>query len=212
MSSHDLKPYWGKQPPNFVCRACKKSGKKPKQTRIEQAVAVFEKSKDCIKCRFPSQKMAGGWCAKCRESHPSEFKTYKNQERHRRCMANPGAHLHMVMRISIRQCLKGEKKRRKTFDLVGYTVEELKKHLERLFLPGMSWSNYGGRGGWHIDHIIPLSRLNITSPEDQDFRRAWALNNLRPLWGRDNIARGNRCEFNVQPSLSFGEVGHGCRA
>ena len=71
-------------------------------------------------------------------------------------------------------------------DFVPYTLEELMAHLERQFLPGMTWGN---RGEWHIDHIVPQSAFSFTSAEDEDFRACWALCNLRPLWAKDNILK-----------------------
>lgn len=73
-----------------------------------------------------------------------------------------------------------------TASLVGYTGSALREHLERQFLPGMSWSNYGD---WHVDHIVPLSSFTITGPDDPELRRAWALPNLRPLWAKDNLKK-----------------------
>lgn len=98
---------------------------------------------------------------------------------------------------------KGSKSARKTFELLGYTVEQLMEHLEKQFKPGMSWDNYG-IGGWHIDHIIPLAAHNYNSPDDLDFKRAWALSNLQPLWARDNISKHAKLIKPFQPSLAFG--------
>lgn len=75
--------------------------------------------------------------------------------------------------------------------LVGYTVDMLRSHIERQFLRGMSWDNVEK---WHIDHIIPLCSFNFTSYDDAEFRRAWALTNLRPLWKSKNILKGSRRE------------------
>lgn len=72
--------------------------------------------------------------------------------------------------------------------LVGYTVTDLMTHLEKQFRFGMTWENYGK--WWHIDHIIPLSRLNYTSYLDPEFKQAWALSNLQPLWKIDNLRKG----------------------
>ena len=65
------------------------------------------------------------------------------------------------------------------------------KHLESKFKEGMSWDNYG-KGGWEIDHIYPLSRFDIKSKEDPNFKKAWALSNLQPLWKQENIRKGNK--------------------
>jgi hypothetical protein len=72
------------------------------------------------------------------------------------------------------------------FSLAGYTPEQFIEHIKRCLLPGMTLDNYG-RGGWHVDHIIPLAMFDLTDPEQ--FKAAWALTNLRPLWAKDNLAK-----------------------
>jgi hypothetical protein len=64
-----------------------------------------------------------------------------------------------------------------------FTVGQLVVHLERQFLPGMSWENYG-KAGWHIDHVLPIANFDLSRPEE--IRACWALSNLRPLWAGDN--------------------------
>lgn len=73
-------------------------------------------------------------------------------------------------------------------EMVEYTAEELKNHLERQFLKGMKWENYG-KYGWHVDHIVPVSDFNFTSSEDPEFKACWALGNLRPLWSKENHSK-----------------------
>ena len=57
-------------------------------------------------------------------------------------------------------------KRSKTHELIGCSFEFLRTHIESLWEPWMSWSNYGSVNGkpptgkyqcWDIDHIIPLT-------------------------------------------------------
>ncbi len=86
--------------------------------------------------------------------------------------------------------------------LVGFTVEQLVKHIEKQFLPGMSWEN---RSEWHIDHIIPVSAFNFEKPEDTDFKKCWSLKNLRPLWAEDNMKKNDKLENPYQPSLLLNE-------
>lgn len=97
---------------------------------------------------------------------------------------------------------KGKKNNRHWESLAGYSRDELMKHLEKQFLPGMSWDNYGVRG-WHIDHIIPKSAFNFTDIEDIDFKKCWELKNLRPLWATDNIVKGAKVTKPFQPSLAI---------
>ena len=64
----------------------------------------------------------------------------------------------------------------------------------------MAWDNYGLHG-WHIDHIFPLSVFNYTKPEHIDFKRAWALKNLQPMWAKENYQKHNKLEKPFQPCL-----------
>jgi hypothetical protein len=102
-------------------------------------------------------------------------------------MAVPQRRLEAAIRAGVHKRLNGQRPARRTFQLLGYSVAKLMEHLERQFERRMSWDNFGE---WHIDHIIPLSSFKYSTPDDPDFRVAWALTNLRPLWGGDNISKG----------------------
>ena len=81
------------------------------------------------------------------------------------------------------------------FDIVGYTSEQLIKHLESKFEPGMTWENYGRKQGircWEIDHVVPESWFNYSSFESEEFKECWSLSNLQPLWADDNKSKSNR--------------------
>jgi hypothetical protein len=96
------------------------------------------------------------------------------------------------MSVMVGRGLRNGKQERPWKSLVGFTLDDLIRHLERQFSQGMSWENIGA---WHVDHITPLSAFKYQSPDDPEFRAAWALTNLRPLWGPENIAKGNRRIF-----------------
>ena len=74
-----------------------------------------------------------------------------------------------------------------TMKLVGCTIEELWRHLEKNFKPGMTKENYGYRT-WHIDHIMPCSSFDLSDPEQQ--KKCFHYTNLQPLWAFDNISKG----------------------
>lgn len=76
-------------------------------------------------------------------------------------------------------------------EVLGYDLDTLKKHLEKQFTEGMTWDNYG-KFGWHIDHIKPINTFNITDQYCDDFKKCWALTNLRPLWWKDNLIRSKK--------------------
>ncbi len=91
-----------------------------------------------------------------------------------------------------------------SMDFLPWSIEELKIHLEKLFEPWMNWSNWGryepsswdehkpSTWTWQIDHIVPQSKLPYSSVGDDNFKKCWSLENLRPLSSKTNILDGNR--------------------
>lgn len=59
-----------------------------------------------------------------------------------------------------------------------------KKNLESKFQSCMSWSNYSE---WHIDHIFPLSKFDLTNREE--LVKACHYSNLQPLWASENLSK-----------------------
>jgi len=104
---------------------------------------------------------------------------------------NPTIRLSVAFSHRMRESLKHGKQGRSWESIVGYTCNDLRDHLEKLFTEGMSWENYGFRG-WHIDHKIPIVFFNYQTTEDQSFKECWSLNNLQPLWWKDNLSKGKK--------------------
>ena len=102
---------------------------------------------------------------------------------------DPKTRVHTNISSQIRHSLKNGKKGQHWETLVGFTVDELMKHLEALFEEGMTWDNYGK---WYIDHRTPKSWFNFETTGDLEFKKCWDLENLKPMWGGENIAKGNR--------------------
>jgi hypothetical protein len=86
--------------------------------------------------------------------------------------------------------------------LVGYSVLDLKMHIEKRFEKGMTWKRFLN-GEIHIDHKIPVSAFNFTSENDIDFKRCWAISNLQPLWAEDNMSKHDKILYPFQPSLGL---------
>ena len=90
------------------------------------------------------------------------------------------------MRNRVNSLLKGNIKESSIIDYIGLSIEDLKKHLESQFQPGMTWDNYG-KGGWHIDHIVPCSKFDFS--KEEDLKKCWHYSNLQPLWEEDNLRK-----------------------
>lgn len=103
---------------------------------------------------------------------------------------NPNYRLRHCFSSLLRYHLKQTKNKDHTFEVLGYSLKELKKHLEENFDNYMNWDNYGSY--WHIDHIKPASFFNQLNKED--FLICWGLSNLQPLEASKNMSKGNRYE------------------
>ena len=138
--------------------------------------------------------------SKYQMSHREESKKYtqKYRDRYRdiinkkvmtRYYNEPAFRLKKTIPSLIRKSLRGSKNNHHWENLVGYSLEKLKLHLESKFVDNMKWENYGE---WHIDHIKPISSFQIIDPWCEEFKQCWALSNLRPLWAFDNLSKGSK--------------------
>ena len=79
----------------------------------------------------------------------------------------------------------GGKKADRSAALLGYTPEQLQEHI--LSHPNMAFLQ--GKE-WHVDHIFPIQAFLDHGIEDLQLINA--LDNLQPLEGSINIAKGDR--------------------
>ena len=92
------------------------------------------------------------------------------------------------LRSYLSRSIKGViKKNSKTEKIVGTSFKDLVSHLEKQFKPGMTLSNYGK---WHIDHIKPVSKYDLTKPGELE--KCFHYTNLQPMWAIDNIKKSNK--------------------
>lgn len=173
-----------------TCTAC----------RAEKPLAEFFCRRDrdghYAKCKSCMKVLRAAWRKRnphknaeyaARKDHERMREIYREMKRRQR--QDPRRRFVMALRSRVAIALNGARKHAPTFRALGYTREQLMAHLERQFISGMSWANYGQ---WHVDHILPLSSFSFTSTECDDFKQAWALTNLRPLWALDNIKKKDR--------------------
>jgi hypothetical protein len=95
-----------------------------------------------------------------------------------------------ALRSRLNKFINNKFKSKKTLELIGCTIDNLKKHLESQFKQNMSWYNYGIKG-WHIDHIIPCYFFNLKNFEEQ--KKCFHYTNLQPLWWWENLSKG--CKY-----------------
>lgn len=115
------------------------------------------------------------------------YKKYRKDYMKQRRKEDPMFRLSSNVRCLIRTRLKakGYSKNSKAHEILGCDYEIFKLHLEKQFVKGMNWDNYGE---WHLDHIYPTSLA-------KDEKHLLELNhytNFQPLWALDNLSKGNR--------------------
>jgi hypothetical protein len=120
----------------------------------------------------------------------------RNQQRKEKLATDPAFYLHHKMRSAISAFLckrrLSKEDNKSTLEILGYTKAHLAWHIERQFTPEMGWHN---RNRWHIDHIVPLAKFKCQSVNDPEFKAAWALSNLRPIWAEENLRKGAKRVF-----------------
>lgn len=188
-------------------------------------------TKICSKCRkelpidsFRKNKcQSDGLSVHCRECHGEMNKKYRQSEKgrisqkkarqKRRKLGIESKYEKKRKKIDelyrIKTCLRSRLlsavikgyKSAHTLDLLGCSIEHLKRHLESQFKDGMSWNNYGGKDGWQIDHIIPCSYFDLTKEENQ--RICFNYRNLQPLWASENNSKNNSVPDNVEELVEF---------
>jgi hypothetical protein len=97
----------------------------------------------------------------------------------------------MISRTNL--ALKDNRKSGRTEELLGCTIQFLKKYLESQFVDGMSWDN---RLQWHIDHIIPCDSFDLSDPDQQ--KLCFHYTNLQPLWAVDNLKKSSKLDWNTK--------------
>ena len=183
-------PFVGRSDKRFCAGCMRVREREPDRIRardkyqLKRGVRVGE----AMKCSFCGATImlrhgAAKMCPPCRKPYAAAW-------RRNRRNTDPQFHLTDRIRRAINGSLaKGVKRRRSWEALVGYTTADLFRHLERQFTKGMTWEN---RDRWHIDHVVPLRLFTFETPEDPEFKAAWALSNLRPLWSPDNCVKQGR--------------------
>ena len=142
--------------------------------------------------REKRNKLTSNW----KKNNPERKNKLQRLYRKRRKARDPSYKLLANCRTHIHKVLKGIIKSKKTKELLGCTVEDLKRHLSSKFVDNMSFENYGK---WHIDHIKPCAKFDFTKPEEQV--KCFHYTNLQPLWAIDNFKKGAKHD-------GSNEVGH----
>lgn len=192
---------------NYICRQCSQKYYKDNKEEVRQYNIQYNKDHkeeisqyDRDNRKRHKQNMENWYISNPKYMSNYRKNKYKNDINFK---------LAVTVRRSIYGLLKNKKVGRHWENLVGWKLEEGIKYIESQFTLGMSWSNYGyyvdkngvKKLGWEIDHIDPISNYDITDYNCADFKKCWALSNLRPMWATTRVIGGieylgNRNKYN----------------
>lgn len=126
----------------------------------------------------------------CRKCQSRAIAAYKKTEAYKKHCDNPKRRLRKNLTTQLRTSVgTHDAGGREWESRVGWKFHQLVVHLERQFTEGMTWENYGK---WHLDHVIPKCSFDMPDANSPGFKQCWALDNLQPLWGWQNSAKGGK--------------------
>ena len=171
------------------CRKCTNEATKDYQREYKKGYYKETKEMYYESCKKGSEKDPERHVRevrKWRKDNPKRTKEHAAKSTAKR-LSTPEGRLNNRMRVGMGRSLRDKKAGRKWESLIEYSLDELISHLESLFMEGMSWDNMEK---WDVDHIKPVSSFNCSTPENPEFKKCWALDNLQPLWHEDNLRKG----------------------
>ncbi len=206
--------------PKNICIECKVAYAKEYYEKNKNSPEFIERNRDTKKRYYDnnkeeSLKKTKKYYRKNKQKYSEYHKQYERQYRGRRKELRKDRKRKLTTAQKIRNAiskailkyLKNKnliKGGRSILNYLPYSLSELKKHLESQFESWMNWNNWGvytiktwkdddcSTWTWQIDHIIPHSKFNYNSMEDEEFKKCWELTNLRPLSAKKNLMKGDR--------------------
>lgn len=160
--------------------------KAQKRVRYAEDPAPFKKSS------YEWRAKNAGHVASYRRAHYAKTKEEAFARAMRRYREDPVFRTSVRCRNRVRAAIRaqGFTKRSATADLVGCGWEELARHIESRFLPGMGWGN---SDQWHIDHCVPLASAN----SEEEIYALCHFSNLQPLWAEDNLRKSDKMSYEL---------------
>lgn len=185
-------------------REARKYAKKKQQLIEERAVKRASEGREkyersvrhelvcrCCLNTFHAKLVTAKYCSyECRtQSNNAEARERMAEWRRTKYATDAAFNLRMRIRGLLHKALdrQGGNKSKRTEQILGCSIEYFVKHIELQFLPGMTWEN---RSEWHIDHIVPVS----SARDADEVEKLNHFTNLRPLWAKDNLAKGAKME------------------
>ena len=153
-------------------------------------------------------------CRYCNEIKHSDRFRY-NRLKCRDCERDdPTEKFKRYIRTRIYNCLRNKNKTMHSVDYLGCSSDDYFKWIFN-YNNNYLLENHGK--DWHIDHVIPLSKFDLNSPEEQLLAFNWR--NTMPLSVKENLSKNNKIiteqienhykkllEYNLENTLDLPQV------
>jgi len=183
-----------------ICYGCKKVYRQKDRRNNHEYYKKYDKAY-YKKNQEKRSKQSMDWALTHKEKtqemkrkNKDKYRKKYNEKEKLRCRekrkSDPFYRMSRNMSKAIWNFMKGLKGFRHWENIIGYTFEDLIKHLTPQLREGMTIENYGAV--WHIDHKKPLSLFTSHEDVEDKVRKAFSLENLQPLFAFENLSKGNR--------------------
>jgi len=159
---------------------------------IDNAILTKQKKSQAKKEQLLKEQEEIGWnnmeCRYCFEIKPKD-RFRHNRKKCRDCeREDPKEKFKRYVRTRIYNCLLHRKKR-SHIEYLGCSTDDYINWISN-YNSEYSLDNYGTV--WHIDHVIPISKFNLESEEEQLQAFHWI--NTMPLSSKENLQKNNRID------------------
>lgn len=170
----------------YHCKKCKK--KEHRNHYLLNKSNYFKNNKQWKKNNPEKMK---NYSLKSNLKRQEYFKNYRIKNRIKRTLyhrnlqkTNLNYKIGQRLRHRLGSAIKSQKtiKSNGTMNLLGCDMTQFKSYIERQFVDGMNWQNYGK---WHIDHIKACSTFDLSKDDQQ--KQCFHYTNMQPLWAKDNF-------------------------
>lgn len=168
-----------------LCRTCGIA--QPLECFSKKGVGRRSQCKSCNKHYYDkNREKLVAWARNYYKENKATLLVKSSAYQKARKKVDPDFKVRANFRARLHNALNGVAKYQTTMELLGCSIAALRAHLQAQFTTNMSWDNCGK---WHIDHIKPCAKFDLTKEAEQ--KACFHYSNLQPLWAKDNMKKSD---------------------
>jgi len=152
--------------------------KRQNKERISEYNAKYKKEHNVEISKYNSQYD---------KDHRTEIQQRQTEYQRNRRQIDPAFKLAGGLRSKMYKFMNGIQSQTAS-NLLCCTKDDFVEWMKFQLKPGMTMENHGSL--WHMDHVIPVARFDLTVPEEQ--QRCWHWSNFQPMNGSENMSKQDK--------------------